>query len=88
MAPIHTLRNPQVQAIFLRAHLRLISVGMTPPRGMTKGDILRKAGNITGHAYKRGEYAQAVKDLTVFIDTQNLANLGPNPVYIGIESMD
>jgi hypothetical protein len=55
---------------------------------MTKGDILRKAGNITGHAYKRGEYAQAVADLTLFINTQNLADLGPNPVYIGIESMD
>jgi hypothetical protein len=55
---------------------------------MTKGEILRKAGNITGNAYKRGEYAQAVADLTLFINTQNLADLGPNPVYIGIESMD
>ena len=85
MAPIHTLRDPKVQAIFLRAHLRLISVGMTPPRGMTKGDILRKAGNITGNAYKRGEYAQAVKDLTLFIDTQNLGDLGPDVAYIAMD---
>jgi hypothetical protein len=34
---------------------------------MTKGDILRKAGNITGTAYKRGEYAKAVADLTEII---------------------
>ncbi|CAB4190400.1 hypothetical protein UFOVP1202_51 [uncultured Caudovirales phage] len=85
MATLHTPRDPKVQAIFLRAHLRLISVGMTPPRGMTKGDILSKAGNITGNAYKRGEYAQAVKDLTLFIDTQNLGDLGPDVVYIGMD---
>ena len=85
MATLHTPREPKVQAIFLRAHLRLISVGMTPPRGMTKGDILRKAGNITGNAYKRGEYAQAVKDLTLFINTQNLGDLGPDVCYIGVE---
>ena len=85
MATLHTPRDPRTQAIFLRAHLRLISVGMTPPRGMTKGDILRKAGNITGNAYKRGEYAQAVKDLTLFIDTQNLGDLGPDVAYIAMD---
>lgn len=85
MATLHTLRDARTQAIFLRAHLRLISVGMTPPRGMTKGDILRKAGNITGNAYKRGEYAQAVKDLTLFIETQNLGDLGPDVCYIGMD---
>jgi hypothetical protein len=58
---------------------------MTPPRGMTKGEILRNAGNITGNAYKRGEYAQAVKDLTLFIETQNLGDLGPDVVYIGTD---
>ena len=85
MATLHTLREPKVQAIFLRAHLRLISVGMTPPRGMTKGDILRTAGNSTGNAYKRGEYAQAVADLTLFINTQNLGDLGPDVCYIAMD---
>lgn len=73
MATLHTPREPKVQAIFLRAHLRLISVGMTPPRGMTKGDILRKAGNVTGNAYKRGEYAKAIDDLTAVIGPKETA---------------
>jgi len=75
MATLHTLRDNRVQAIFLRAHLRLISVGMTPPRGMTKGDILRKAGSVTGTAYKRGEYAKAVADLTAFIGPKESAEM-------------
>jgi hypothetical protein len=48
---------------------------MTPPRGMTKGDILRKAGNITGTAYKRGEYAKAVADLTEIIGPKESAEM-------------
>jgi hypothetical protein len=42
---------------------------------MTKGDILRKAGNITGNAYKRGEYAKAVADLTEIIGPKEAAEM-------------
>jgi hypothetical protein len=42
---------------------------------MTKGDILRKAGSVTGTAYKRGEYAKAVADLTAFIGPKESAEM-------------
>ena len=55
------IENPahhSVQAIFLRAHMRLLSHGMTPPRGTNKGALLAKATMFTGVKYKRGEYAK------------------------------
>jgi hypothetical protein len=53
--------SPRVQAMFLKAHLKLVALGMQP-RGR-KGDLLKKASAITGKVYRRGEYAKAAKDL-------------------------
>ena len=67
----YTITNPgapAVQAVFLRAHLRCVAAGMQPPRGLRKGDLLAKAGSITGQAYKRGAYGQAISDLTAYIN--------------------
>ena len=63
-----TLSN-HVQAIFLKGHLRLLAVGLQPPRGIRKGDILKKASAITGVAYKRTAYLDAANDLQFFLDT-------------------
>lgn len=59
---------PQVQAVFLRAHLRCIAAGLQPSRGLRKGDLLAKAGNITGKAYGRSAYGEAISDLTAYIN--------------------
>jgi hypothetical protein len=64
------ITNPmsdRVQAVFLKGHLTLLSKGMSPPRGVRKGDILLKAGRITGVDYRRGEYAKAVDDLKLYL---------------------
>jgi hypothetical protein len=63
------LGNGRFMAATCRAHLRLISVGMTPPRGVRKGDILKMASKLTGVAYKRGEYKAAIGDLTALLDS-------------------
>ncbi len=61
------LNNPRFLAATCRAHLRLISAGMQPPRGVTKAAVLAKAGSLTGQTYKRGEYGRAIADLTTFL---------------------
>lgn len=63
------LRNPRFLAATCRAHLRLIAAGMKPPRGVTKGDVLAKAASLTGKGYKRGQYKEAIADLTTFLDS-------------------
>ncbi|CAB4138503.1 hypothetical protein UFOVP330_85 [uncultured Caudovirales phage] len=67
----YTIDNPLENRRFLaatcRAHLRLIAAGMQPPRGLTKGNVLAKAGSLTGVSYKRGEYGKAIADLTTFL---------------------
>lgn len=60
-------RDPMVQAIFLKAHLRLVSAGMTPPRGVTKGSLLKKATAITGKTYGRTDYQTAASDLAEYL---------------------
>jgi len=60
---------PRVQAIFLRGHLRLLAVGLQPPRGVRKGDILKKAGAITGVTYARTGYMDAATDLTEYLNS-------------------
>jgi hypothetical protein len=47
----------------------MISLGMTPRRGVRKGDMLNMASNLTGKPYKRGEYKAAIADLTTLLDT-------------------
>lgn len=66
-AIIENPAHPSVQAIFLRAHMRMLAAGMSPSRGINKGVLLVKATMITGVKYKRGEYAKAAEDLNNYI---------------------
>ena len=60
--------SDRVQAVFLKAHCRVLTIsGMKPPRGLTKKMILDKASRITGVSYKRGEFGKAADDLYKFI---------------------
>jgi hypothetical protein len=63
------LKSPRFLAATTRAHLRLINAGMTPRRGVRKGDVLNMAANLTGKPYKRGEYKAAIADLTALLET-------------------
>lgn len=67
----YTIENPLKNRRFLaatcRAHLRLISAGMHPPRGVTKAAVLATASRLTGKTYGRGEYGRAIADLTTFL---------------------
>ena len=63
------LQSPRFFAATTRAHLRLINAGMTPRRGVRKGDVLNMAANLTGKPYKRGEYKAAIADLTALLET-------------------
>jgi hypothetical protein len=63
--------DPKVQAIFLRGHLRLLSLGLKNSR-LSGTQILRLAGNITGKSYKRGQYRIARDDLEAFIDRDGI----------------
>ena len=54
--------DPKVQAVFLKGHLKLLSVGMKNSR-MSGKDILNAATKITGNKYKRGQYTLALEDL-------------------------
>ena len=60
--------RPEIQAVFLKSHLKLVKLGMTPPRGTNKTKLLSKASAITGYNYKRGQYDAAIADLQVIID--------------------
>lgn len=65
-----TITNPgesKVQAIFLKGHLKLLSLGMKNSR-FTGRQMLDKAEAITGKTYKRGQYDVAVQDLQALID--------------------
>lgn len=58
---------PEVQALFVRANLRLYAKGMTHSR-MSKRYLMDRASNITGKTYKRGQIETAIADLTSIID--------------------
>ena len=58
----------EVQAAFIKAHLKMVKVGMMPNRNVTKTGLLQAAGAITGVKYKRGQYAAAISDLQVIVD--------------------
>lgn len=65
-----TILNPgdaRIQAVFVRGHCRLMAKGMSA-RGVRKGDVLKRAGAITGKTYKRGEFNLAAEDLTSKIE--------------------
>lgn len=58
-----------VQAALIKAHLKLIGVGLNPPRGLTKTELLNKAAKITGLPYKRTEILVAISDLQAIVDS-------------------
>lgn len=57
------------RAITLKHGLKLYAdTGMKPNRAYTPTAMLRTAGQITGKTYKRGQYRQAIDDLTAWIN--------------------
>ena len=60
-------RQPGVQAAFLKAHLRMLSIGLKHSR-MPAATILLKASALTGKPYKRGQYDAAIADLNAIIN--------------------
>lgn len=69
MTMITDTTSNRIQAIFLKGHLRLLAVGLQPPRGVRKGDILKKASAITGKNYPRTGYLDAATDLHEYINS-------------------
>lgn len=53
--------------VALKQHCKMISIGMTHSR-ISKTEMLRRAGEITGKKYKRGQHDQAVADLETRLD--------------------
>ena len=60
------LDQPKIAALFLRAHLKLLAAGMKNSR-FSGTQILAKASEVTGRAYKRGQYQVAIEDLNNII---------------------
>lgn len=69
MTMITDTTSNRLQAIFLKGHLRLLAWGMQPSRGISKGEILKKASLITGVTYKRTAYLDAANDLQEYLDS-------------------
>ena len=67
MTTIIDTRDARIQAIFLRAHLRMLAAGMKNSR-LSGTQILKAVSQITGHVYKRGQYAIALEDLQRIIN--------------------
>ena len=63
---IENPNRPEIQATFLKSHLRLLSLGMTNSK-MSGKQILNLATNLTGNPYKRGQYKEAINDLNLII---------------------
>jgi hypothetical protein len=57
----------RIAAVFLKGHCQLMAKGMSHSR-ISKTEVLRKAGLITGKTYKRGQHAQAAEDLKAMLD--------------------
>jgi len=53
-------------AVLLRGHLKMLEAGMKNSR-LSGKQILAKASELTGKAYKRGQYTAAVADLNTLI---------------------
>jgi hypothetical protein len=61
------------QATALRSGIKLMMVGIKPARGWTKRGALTTATMYTGKPYKVTQCAQAVADLTIWIENMKLA---------------
>lgn len=59
------------RALVLASALRIYeSTGMKVNAAYTPTTMLKTAGKIVGHTYKRGQYSQAAADLTAWADVQ------------------
>ena len=58
--------NPSLQAIFIKAHLKMLSVGMKARHPGIK--VLAAASELTGKKYKRGQYKAALQDIQALLD--------------------
>ena len=54
-------------AVLLRGHLKMLDAGMKNSR-MSGTAILKKASELTGNKYKRGQYKAAIADLNNLIE--------------------
>jgi hypothetical protein len=61
------------RAITLRSALKLHQVGIKATRGITATKLFAMTKEYTGKDYKRGQYNDAIADLTVWIETMKLA---------------
>lgn len=65
-----TIVNPAErgpQAAFLKAHLKLMKLGMKNSQ-TTSTQMLAKASALTGNTYKRGQYDAAIADLQAIVN--------------------
>jgi hypothetical protein len=47
----------------LRGQLKLVKAGMSPPRGVRKGDLVRMAQRVTGKKFGQRDYEAAIAAL-------------------------
>jgi hypothetical protein len=56
------------RAMTIRHALRLLAVGIKPTRGVSMTRALSMVAHYTGKTYKRTQHAQAIRDLSIWID--------------------
>jgi hypothetical protein len=61
------------RAITLRSALKLHKVGIKATRGVTARGLFAMTKEYTGKTYKRGQYDEAIDDLTIWIETMKSA---------------
>ncbi len=65
-----TIEDPgrdEVQAVFLKAALKMIRIGLKPARNLTKTKLMARASQISGVKYKRNEINKAIEDMETII---------------------
>jgi hypothetical protein len=63
-------RDVHFTAALIRAHLRLLIVGMRHSR-LSGTSVLKAATRLTGTKYKRGQYQTALDDIQALLDDLN-----------------
>ena len=54
------------QVCTIKAHLKLVRLGMTPPRGVTRTKLMQRARELTGrHDLRPRDYDEAIKALEI-----------------------
>lgn len=53
---------PRFVVVALKGHCKMMAAGMSHSK-ISKTEMLRKAGEVTGKKYKRGQHEQAAIDL-------------------------